>query len=31
MTWMRMPLFVWAIETYAILLARRAAGALGRR
>ena len=31
MTWMRMPLFVWAIETYAILLLARAAGALGGR
>ena len=29
MTWMRMPLFVWAIETYAILLLAGAAGALG--
>ena len=30
MTWMRMPLFVWAIEIYALLLVARAAGALGR-
>ena len=30
MTWTRMPLFVWAIETYAVLLVARAADALGR-
>ena len=29
MTWMRMPLFVWAMETYAILFPRDA-GDLGR-
>ena len=30
MSWTRMPLFVWAIEIYAVPAARRAADALGR-
>ena len=30
MTWMRMPLFVWSIELYAVAAHRRPAGALGR-
>ena len=29
MTWMRLPLFVWAMEIYAALLIRGAAGAIG--
>ena len=30
MTWMRMPLFVWSIEVYAVAARHRPAGALGR-